>query len=262
MNVDGCDVSSWDSLQLSTHVRGPSGTSVHLTISRPAAGTLDLDVTRAQVTFPAIVQNMLPSGIGYVHLHEFPAPSDILVGGKPLTPALTSILSSFKQAGARGWILDLRGNPGGRVDAVQAVGGLVLPPGLVFSSSDRGGTKTMNRTIGNRITDPPLLAVLVDGGSASGSEILSAAVQDEGVAPIIGATTAGVANEAVLEGIGDGAGMSITHFQTYSPNGRPINGQGVTPDIAVERTASDLAAGIDPPLDRAEALAPPTQASR
>jgi carboxyl-terminal processing protease len=132
----------------------------------------------------------------------------------------------------------------------------------MFSTADRAGHKSNIRTTGNRVTSPPLLAVLVDKASASGSEILSAAVQDQGVAPILGTQTAGVANEAQLLGIGDGAGMSVTVAQTYSPHGRPLNGTGLVPDITVERTAQDLAAGVDPALDRAVQLPSPPQANQ
>jgi len=259
--VDGCDDSGWNSLKLSTRVRGTAGTSVHLTIDREPTGSFDVDITRAQITFPAIVESVLPSGVGYIHLHQFPSPTAILSDGKPLGPDLDAVLASFQAAGARGWVLDLRGNPGGRVDALQAVGGRILPTGTMFSFTDRAGHSVTERTIGNRDANPPLLAVLVDGQSASAAEILSSAVQDEGVAPIIGSPTAGVANGAELLGVGDSSGMSITHWQTYTIHGRALNGSGVTPDIAVERTPEDLAAGVDPPLDAAIALAPGQNAS-
>ena len=262
--VDGCDVSNWNSLKLSTHVRGTAGTSVHLALNRESTGTVNIDITRAQITFPAIEEHVLPSGIGYVHLHQFPSPTAVLSDGKPLGPDLDSILASFQSSGARGWLLDLRGNPGGRVDALQAVGGRILPTGTMFSFTDRAGHSVTERTIGNRVDTPPLLAVLVDAQSASAAEILSSAVQDESVAPIIGSTTAGVANGAELLGVGDNAGLSITHWQTYTLSGRALNGSGVTPDMSVERTPEDLAAGADPPLQAAIALAPanPSAASR
>jgi carboxyl-terminal processing protease len=259
ISVDGCDVSNWDSEQLRSHVTGQAGTSVHLTLSRPSSGNYAVDVTRARVTFPDITSQMLPQGVGYIHLHEFPSPNSVLTGGTRLAPALTNLLSSFQSQGARGWILDLRGNPGGEVDGVQVVGGLVLPPGLLFSAKDRAGHASNTRTIGTRVTAPPLLAVLVDKGSASGAEILASAIQDDAVAPVLGTQTAGVANEAQLIGIGDGAGVSVTVAQTYGPQGRPLNGEGLVPDITVERTPEDLAAGADPVLDLALRLPGPPQ---
>jgi carboxyl-terminal processing protease len=261
VGVDGCDVTGWNSLKLSTHVRGTAGTSVHLTLDRDSAGTYDVDVTRAQVTFPAVEQRLLPSGVGYLHLTQFPSPTAVLTDGKPLGPDFDSILAGFQGAGARGWILDLRDDGGGAVPGLQVVGGAILPSGTIFSMAGRDGGRVPQRTIGNRATSPPLLAVLVNGQSASASEILAAAVQDEGIAPIIGSPTAGVANAAELLGIGDGAGMSVTHWQTYLPTGTPIQNGGVTPDITVDRTREDLAAGVDPPLDAALALAPSPSAS-
>lgn len=254
-SVDGCDVSSWDSVRLSSRVRGTAGTSVQLTLSRPASGPFAVDITREPVTFPDIDSRMLPQGIGYLQLHQFPDPRAPLAGGKPLGPALRDVLASFQSQGARGWILDLRGNPGGEVNSLQIVAGMILPPGTIFSFSDRAGHKVSERTSGNRIADPPLIAVLVDDQTASAAEILSSAVQDEQVVPVVGSTTAGIANGAELLGIGDGAGLSITHWQTYTLHDLPLNGTGVTPNIVVQRSAEDLAAGVDPPLEQAVALA-------
>ena len=261
LGVDGCDVVDWDSEQLRSHVTGTAGTSVHLKLNRPATGDFEVDVTRARVTFPNITSSVLPQGVGYIHLHQFPSPTAVLTGGTRLGPSITDLLSQFQSQGVRGWILDLRGNPGGEVDGVQVVGGLVLPPGLLFSAKDRAGHSVNTRTIGNRVTSPPLLAVLVDKGSASGSEILASAVQDDGVAPVIGTQTAGVANEAQLVGIGDGAGISVTVAQTYGPHGRALNGTGLVPDMTIERTPTDLAQGLDPVLDQAVRLPGPPQAA-
>ena len=254
-DVDGCDVSNWDSLQLTSRVRGQAGTPVDMVFDRPSSGAYEVDITRQEVTFPDVTSSMLPGNIGYIQLHEFPSPSTILAGGRQLRDTITNQLSSFQQQGATGWILDLRGDPGGVVAGVQAVAGIIIPPGIIFTSVDRSGNRTDTRTIGARDQQPPLLAVLVDKGSASGSELLSAAIQDYGIAPIIGAQTAGVANTAEVVGIGDGAGLSITISQNYTPHGRPINGNGVTPDITAEKTPQDLAQGIDPPLQAAEGLA-------
>jgi carboxyl-terminal processing protease len=253
VNVGGCDVSNWDALQLTSHVRGPAGTPVDMVFDRPASGHFEADITRAQVTFPDITSRMLPGNIGYIDLHQFPSPTAVLSGGEPLRQQLTDLLSSFQTQGATGWVLDLRDDPGGEVPAVQSVGGMLLPPGVLFTASDRQGHKIEERTTGSRVATPQLLAVLVNQGSASGSEILSAAIQDYGIAPVVGTKTAGVANAAQLIGIGDGAGISVTTWQTYTPHGRPLNGTGVTPDVQMERTPADLQAGIDPLLQAVEA---------
>jgi carboxyl-terminal processing protease len=255
-DVDGCDVSNWDSLQLTSHTEGKAGTPVDIVFDRPSTGDYEVDITRERVTFPDVTSRMLPDNIGYIHLYEFPDPTTVLSGGKQLRDTITSLLSSFQQQGATGWVLDLRGDPGGEVTGVQVMAGIVLPPGIIFSSVDRGGNRSETRTIGTRVQQPPLLAVLVDKGSASGAELLAAAIQDYGIAPIVGTQTAGVANEAEVVGIGDRAGLSITITQNYTPHGRPINGNGVTPDITAEQTPQDLAQGTDPPLQAAEQLAP------
>ncbi|MGI8553914.1 MAG: S41 family peptidase [Dehalococcoidia bacterium] len=249
--VDGCDTSSLTSTTLSTRVRGTAGTHVHITIDRPSVGPVDFDLVRARITFPALDSRLLADGTGLVRLHSFPAAGTKLQDGKSIGAELDSVLASFRAANARRWILDLRGDPGGRVDGLQAVAGRILPSGAIFSFSDRGGQKSTIVTNGTRITDPPLAAVLVDGGTASAGEILASAVQDEGVATVIGTQTAGVANAAQLVSLADGAGMSITHWQTATVHGRPLNGEGVTPDIQVARNPSDRSSGADAPLDRA-----------
>jgi carboxyl-terminal processing protease len=259
VDVDGCDVGNWDGLQLTSHVRGQAGTLVDLVLDRPSSGDYEVDITRAPVTFPAVTSRMLPEGVGYIHLHEFTSATATLSGGKPLGQALTDLLASFQAQGAKGWVLDLRNDPGGEVPGLQAVGGLILPPGVIFSATDRNGRSVSFRTIGNRVPDLPLLAVLVNQQTGSAAELLSAAVQDYGIAPIIGMKTAGVANAGSPFSIGDNAGLLVTIEQTYTPHGRPINGDGVTPNIQAERSADDLTNGVDPPLNDAIALVPAGQ---
>lgn len=253
--VGGCSAASLDVAQLSQLIRGKAGTQVELTLGRAGAASQRLTITRAQVTFPLLETQLLPDKVGLVRLDSFPSPTTKLQDGHTVTQDLASALAAFRSHGAGAWILDLRGNPGGEVDGLQAIAGLLLPSGTIFSFADRSGTKQAIRTEGTRIGSPRLRAVLVDGGTASAGEILTSAIQEEGVAPIIGEKTAGIANGAELESLPGGAGLSITHFQTYTVNGTPLNGAGVTPNITVDRTPANVSAGVDPQLQRAEQVA-------
>lgn len=249
--VDGCDARFLSSAQLGARVRGPAGTTVQITVDRPERGQLEVGITRALITIPALHASALPNKTGLVQLHSFPASTTRLSDGKTIGAELDSVLHGFADAGDRGWILDLRGDPGGQVDGLQAIAGRILPPGNFFSFQGRSGQRIEERTNGNRITTPPLLAVLIDSHTASAAEILASAIQEEGIAPIVGERSAGVANGAQVVSIGDGAGLSITHWQTYTVQNHAINGQGVTPTITVTRSAQDLAEGADPQLQRA-----------
>lgn len=255
LNVDGCNAQPLNTQQLGDLIRGPAGTQVQITFGLPSGSSKTLTITRALVSFPLLQSKLLPGKIGYVRLTSFPATTTTLQDGKTIGPELDSVLATLQKEGATGWILDLRGNPGGNVDGLRTVGGVILPPGTIFSFADRQGHRAAETTEGKRVTQPPLRAVLVDGGSASAAEILSSAIQDEHVAPIVGTHTAGVANGAELLGLPGGAGLSITHFQTYTVDGTPLNGAGVAPNVSVQATAQDLASGSDPQLQKAVSIA-------
>ena len=253
--VNACSVQSLDSGQLTQLIRGKAGTAVAISVDRPGAGSLRFAITRAQVTFPLLETQLLPDHVGLIQLHSFPGADTKLQDGHTASEDLTSALAAFRSEGASGWILDLRGDPGGNVDGLQAIAGVILPSGPIFSFVDRKGSKQTYRTEGTQVTVPALRAVLVDGGTASAAEILTSAIQEEGVAQVVGTKTAGIANGAELEPLPGGAGLSITHFQTYTVDGTPLNGTGVTPAITVERTPADVTSRLDPQLQRAEQLA-------
>jgi carboxyl-terminal processing protease len=253
--VNGCPAQSLDTEQLSQLIRGKAGTTVQITLGEAGGGNQQVTITRADVTFPLIETQLLPNHLGLVRLHSFPGGSTKLQDGHTAAQDLAGDLVSFRSGGVTAWILDLRGDPGGEVTGLQAIAGVLLPPGPICSFVDRKGTRQTIRTDGSRVATPPLKAVLVDGGTASAAEILTSAIQEEGVAQVVGTKTAGIANGAELEPLPNGAGLSITHFQTYTVDGTALNGEGVSPNIVVDRTQADVTSGVDPQLERAEQVA-------
>jgi carboxyl-terminal processing protease len=164
-------------------------------------------------------------------------------------------LESFEQAGVTAWVLDLRNNPGGYLDTMMQVGARLLPAGspLVINHAHAG--ESVSRVPASRQQPERPLAVLLNGSSASASEILASALQESGRASIVGEKSAGIANAANLDALPDGGGLSITSVQTLTPvQGRPLDGQGVLPDSGIAVSDEDIPLGRDRQLEGAVTL--------
>src|SRR5579859_5722519 len=161
----------------------------------------------------------------------------------------------FEQAGVSSWVLDLRGNGGGYLDGMNEIASRFLPPGSpLLVSHTRGGDSVSRAGRGQHLPARPL-AVLINAGSASASEILASALQESGRATIVGERSAGVANAANLDALPDGGGLSVTAVQSLSGvDRRPLDGQGVTPDAEIAANPDDVTTGRDSQLERAENL--------
>jgi carboxyl-terminal processing protease len=154
-------------------------------------------------------------------------------------------------SGAKGIVLDLRDNPGGVLDSAVTVASQFLKDGIVLYELDSNDEKqTWDVKPGGLATDVPL-AVLVNGNSASASEVVAGALQDYGRAPLIGNQTFGKGSINHFRQLSDGSAIYISIGRWYTPNGRQIEGNGLTPDIVVDRTEQDIQQGKDPQLDRA-----------
>ncbi|MCK4697760.1 MAG: hypothetical protein KAT53_05585, partial [Dehalococcoidia bacterium] len=165
---------------------------------------------------------------------------------------LTSALNSALQSDAWGIILDLRGNPGGLLDVVVDVADEFLDGGIILYAADGEGDiiEDFPASSGGLATDLPLI-VLVDGGSASGSEVLAGALQDHERATLIGTITYGKGSVNILHELSDGSALYVTTARWLTPDLHLIEGVGLTPDIEVEITAEDIASGQDPQLESA-----------
>lgn len=244
--VDDEDVGGLSLDEVVSRVRGEEGTSVHLTIVREdEPDYLEFDVKRAKVDSPTVNGRMLDKdkGIAYLSIAEF---DDVT------TQQFEEKLKELQKDGMKGLVLDLRGNPGGNVDTVTAIAGYFLPKGLVFYMEDRDGKRTEYETDGTKQLDIPL-AVLVNGSSASASEILSGGIQDAGTGTIIGEQTFGKGVVQTVFSLTDGTAVKLTIADYYTRNGHNINKKGVTPDIDLPLdTESYRKDGSDNQLEKAQ----------
>jgi carboxyl-terminal processing protease len=224
-------------------IRGPKGTTVRLLIKRPGEPALiEIKVVRDRIDIPVIEYKMRDDGIAYLKLSEFNGRSPELV---------RRALQELMRQDPKGLILDLRGNPGGLLDAAVEVGSQFVGEGnLLVERFKDGREQPYPARSGGRATEIPLV-VLVNDGSASASEIVAGAIQDAGRGPLIGETTFGKGSVQIPHRLSDGALLRVTIALWFTPNGRAIEGTGLEPDIVVERTLEDRAAGRDPQLDRA-----------
>lgn len=206
--------------QIVDRITGPENTSVILGIRNAAGQVRDVTLLRRKFTVPSVRHKMLENGIGYLQIAHF---SDE-------TPIETQkAINDLRYNGMRKLILDLRGNPGGSLQAVTKVANLLLPKGELVHIV---GRNHKNEHIQLEGTDTPVpLAVLIDHQSASASEILAVAIQDKERGVLIGQTTYGKGTVQGIIPVSDAEGIRITVAEYFSPKGRSINGLGVKPDV-------------------------------
>jgi carboxyl-terminal processing protease len=204
-------------------IRGPAGSQVTLTIQRDAQEPFDVVITRARVEIPVIKSEMKEDGIFYVRLNEFSDPS---------ADKLEGALKQGLEEGANAIIFDLRGNPGGRLDMAIRIGSMFIGEGVIVKET---GTRNMEheRTGPLIVPEDVPVVVLVDGGSASASEIVAGALQDYGRALLIGEQTFGKGSVQTLFDMPDGSMLRITSAHWFTPKDRQINGKGLRPDLVV-----------------------------
>lgn len=224
-------------------IRGPRGTDVTLTIRRPEVDDpFDVTVTRQRIEIPVITSEMLDENIGYVWLTSF---------NRNARPQLEEAVTDLLEQEPSGLILDLRDNPGGFLDQSVAVSDLFLPEGVVLyeRSMTMGIDQTFNSDDGDIAEEIPLV-VLVNAGSASASEIVAGAIQDNGRGVLIGETTFGKGSVQQTHTLSDGSELRVTVARWYLPSNRSIDEEGVMPDIFVE-TPEDLGGESDAQLEAA-----------
>lgn len=225
-------------------IRGPKGTEVVLTIQRVNTPPFEVKIKRDKITVPFVDSKMLDNNIGYIRMSEFGA-----TAAQELHQHLQTVLANKP----KGIILDLRGNPGGFLDAAIQVGSEFLRPGQTvlveqFKNGSRQELKTQN---GGLAYDVPLV-LLVNRGSASASEIISGALKDYKRATLIGTRTFGKGSVQNVNALSDQSQLRVTIAHFLSPKGNEIHEVGVSPDIEVpDPTDAEVLANKDPQLDRA-----------
>jgi len=213
-------------------MRGKPGTQVKVSVVRAGSEQpLDFVLERSNVQVHSVKHEMLEPGFGYVRITHFSETT-----GSDLTRAVNSLKSASPQGRLNGLVLDLRNNPGGVLEAAVSVSDAFLDDGAIVSASGRAPESRfeMDATPGDLI-DGAEMVVLVNGGSASASEIVAGALKDHARATLIGRTTFGKGSVQTVMPLSDGRAIKLTTSRYYTPSGVSIHEKGIDPDVVVER---------------------------
>ena len=247
VEIDGKSTKGMTVKDAADKIRGEEGTFVKLLIRR---GSIDkvYSIPRAEIQLKAISTTppekfALNNRIGYIRLSTFM--------NKGTTAEFASALEKLK--GKSGYIIDLRSNPGGLLSNAIFISDMLISGGTIVSTVDRDGYKEPARA-SKRVTTTKPIVVLINGGSASASEILSGALKDNGRATLVGEKTFGKGLVQEINKLSGGSGLNITTQKYLTPNGTDINKKGITPDYEVKLTEADIEQGKDPQLAKAQAV--------
>jgi len=221
-------------------IRGEVDTTVKLTINR-GGEQKEFNVTRLQVNNPS-AYGEVKNGIGILTISRFDNDTSSLA---------RAAASTFKQQNVKGVVVDLRGNGGGYVTAAQEVAGIWLDKQLVTTERRSGRVTDELLSRGTPILNGIPTTILVNGSSASASEIVAGALHDHGVAKLVGETTFGKGSVQKLVDLSNDAMLKVTIARWFTPKGLNISEKGITPDTPVTRSADDFNAGRDPQLEAA-----------
>ncbi|MDB5165413.1 MAG: putative carboxyl-terminal protease [Candidatus Saccharibacteria bacterium] len=240
VTINGQSAVGWDTAKVAEKIRGEVGTTVKIVVDRSGEAK-EFTITRATVNNPS-VQSRVENGIGIMKLTRFDENTSTLA---------KKAAESFKQQNVKGVILDLRGNGGGYVEAAQAVAGLWIDNKVIVSERTNGKVTDELKSTSNPVLKGIKTIVLVDGDSASASEIVAGALQDYGVATLVGQKTFGKGTVQKVLDLGAGTKLKVTVARWYTPKGKNITKDGIKPDVSATLTKEDINAGIDPQLDAA-----------
>ena len=223
--VDGADVTDKETSDIAAMVRDSEKDSVMLTIQREnEEKTRDVKVEIRDVEIQTVSHEMLSGDTGYIRISEF---------SEVTSDQYKKAFADLKDQGMKKLVVDLRDNPGGLLTAVCGVLRQILPEGLIVYTEDKNGKREEKTCDGKNELDMPL-AVLVNGNSASASEIFAGAVKDYGIGTIVGTTTYGKGVVQTIQPLTDGSAVKITIAKYFTPKGNDINKKGITPDVEAE----------------------------
>ena len=232
VSIDGKSTKGMTTEDAVKLIRGQAGTSVKLQLRR-SGKVMDTALTRERIELHAVDSRVNPgpngTRIGYIRLKQFNANA-----AKDMAAALKELEGKDVQ----GYVLDLRSNPGGLLMASIAIARQWLDEGVIVSTKTRDGIQDIKRANGRAITKRPLV-VLVNEGSASASEILSGALQDNHRAVLVGEKTFGKGLVQSVRSLSDGSGMTVTIAKYLTPSGRDIHKHGIDPDVRARLTATE-----------------------
>lgn len=238
--VNGEDVRGEELDFVITKIRGEEGTDVELTMIRDGK-EVTMNVTREIIESVTIEYEMLEDKIGLISISGF----------EKITPdQFEKALADLTKEGMQGLLIDLRNNPGGNLTAVCDMADMILPEGPIVTVKTRDGEEEAYTSDAEHVLDVPLV-VLVNGNSASASEILAGAIQDLGVGTLVGTTTFGKGIVQDILTFTDGSGIKITSSEYFTPSGKNIHGVGITPDVEVERILEEENPESDNQMEKA-----------
>lgn len=220
--VDGKPVDGLSQTEIVALIKGENGTTVRLSLERDGQ-LIDIDVKRGEVEDQTVSWEMAEGGVAHIQIAEFDTVTE---------KQFTQAMAECENQGMQSLVLDLRGNPGGNLTTVCEIARQLLPKGLIVYTEDKQGRREEYTCKGENEFQKPL-AVLVDGGSASASEILSGAIKDYGIGTLIGTTTYGKGVVQRPVQLTDGSAVKVTISKYYTPKGNDINKVGIEPDIEV-----------------------------
>ena len=233
VSIDGAPTKGMTTADAVKLIRGPEGTSVVLGLRRKGE-ILNVPLTRARIEINAVKSalNTAANGsrIGYIRLKQFNANA---------SREMRAAIQDLEGQGSQGYVLDLRSNPGGLLEASIDIARQWLNKGTIVSTRTREGIRDIRRATGSAITDKPMV-VLIDQGSASASEILSGALQENERAQLVGQKTFGKGLVQAVRGLSDGSGMTVTIAKYLTPNGTDIHKNGIEPDISAEMSEKEI----------------------
>ena len=221
--VDGTEITGMDLNTAVALIKGEEGTSVTITLQRDEE-VFDVEVTRRQIDVKTVNYRMMDDNIGYIQIEEF---------DEVTSDQFSQALDSLIEQGMEALVIDIRNNPGGILDTVVAMLDELLPEGTIVSVKDRNGTaQEYTSDADTKLTVP--LTVLINGNSASASEIFAGAIKDYGVGTLVGTTTYGKGIVQTAFSLSDGTGVKITIEDYYLPSGKSIHKVGVDPDVEID----------------------------
>lgn len=223
--VEGEEVTGKDLTEVVSKMKGKEGTKVNISILREGvADPIEFTIVRQKISIPTIEHRMLEDDIGYIQIVEF---DEITIS------QFYSAMDELEKMGMKGLVVDVRNNPGGLLESVVNILDRLLHKGLIVYTEDKYKNRQEEHAENNDRFDKPL-AVLINGNSASASEIFAGAIQDYGIGTVVGTTSFGKGIVQKVIPLTDGTAVKLTISKYFTPKGRNIHGTGIVPDIEVE----------------------------
>lgn len=252
VSIDGQDTSSMTVDEAVTKIRGEKGTDVKLGIIHPGSSLQEIVITRDDITVPSVSSEIKPNNIGYIKIRTF---------GNDTAQQINNIADEMKNQGVKAVVIDVRDNPGGYLDSAVKISSEFLKEGVIVKEkSKHSKDKTFSASGAGTLTDVPIV-MLVNGGSASASEILAGALHDNGRATLVGEKTFGkgsVQEIVCLKDSGFSIGadcnsdaLKVTIAHWFTPKDVNISKDGIKPDVEIKLTNEDYNANLDPQLAKA-----------